>query len=117
MREQVARCAGGQSVLCALSGGVDSVVLLHLLLQCGVRVEAAHVEHGIRGESSGGTAGLYRSCAESGACRCTSSISMFRRRRQKRAGASKKPRAQCAMISFGKREKRAVLKRWPLRTT
>lgn len=52
MREQVARCAGGQSVLCALSGGVDSVVLLHLLLQCGVRVEAAHVEHGIRGESS-----------------------------------------------------------------
>ena len=49
MREQVARCAGGQSVLCALSGGVDSVVLLHLLLQCGVRVEAAHVEHGIRG--------------------------------------------------------------------
>ncbi len=52
MREQVARCVGGQSVLCALSGGVDSVVLLHLLLQCGVRVEAAHVEHGIRGESS-----------------------------------------------------------------
>ena len=52
MREQVARCAGGQSVLCALSGGVDSVVLLHLLLQYGVRVEAAHVEHGIRGESS-----------------------------------------------------------------
>ena len=52
MREQVARCAGGQSALCALSGGVDSVVLLHLLLQCGVRVEAAHVEHGIRGESS-----------------------------------------------------------------
>ncbi len=52
MREQVARCASGQSVLCALSGGVDSVVLLHLLLQCGVRVEAAHVEHGIRGESS-----------------------------------------------------------------
>ena len=52
MREQVARCAGGQSVLCALSGGVDSVVLLYLLLQCGVRVEAAHVEHGIRGESS-----------------------------------------------------------------
>ena len=39
-------------MLCALSGGVDSVVLLHLLLQCGVRVEAAHVEHGIRGESS-----------------------------------------------------------------
>ena len=52
MREQVARCVGGQSVLCALSGGVDSVALLHLLLQCGVRVEAAHVEHGIRGESS-----------------------------------------------------------------
>lgn len=52
MQEQVAERVAGRSVLCAVSGGVDSVVLLHLLMQCGVRVEAMHVEHGIRGETS-----------------------------------------------------------------
>lgn len=52
MRERVADCVGKRSVLCAVSGGTDSVVLLHLLLSLGVRVEAAHVEHGIRGEHS-----------------------------------------------------------------
>ena len=52
MQEQVTERVAGRSVLCAVSGGVDSVVLLHLLMQSGVRVVASHVEHGIRGESS-----------------------------------------------------------------
>lgn len=46
----------GCSVLCAVSGGADSVCLLHWLLQhweeLGIRVCAAHYEHGIRGEES-----------------------------------------------------------------
>jgi tRNA(Ile)-lysidine synthase len=49
VREHVAARVGGRSVLCAVSGGVDSVVLLHLLASCGVPLRAAHVEHGIRG--------------------------------------------------------------------
>ena len=52
MLEAVRERVAGRSVLCAVSGGVDSVVLLHLLRRCGVRVAALHVEHGIRGESS-----------------------------------------------------------------
>ena len=41
------------TLLCALSGGADSVCLLHLLLrlsgELGFRLEAAHYHHGIRG--------------------------------------------------------------------
>lgn len=43
-------------VLCAVSGGADSVCLLHLLQthasKLGIEVFAAHFEHGIRGEES-----------------------------------------------------------------
>ncbi len=52
MREHVAERVGGRSVLCAVSGGADSVALLHLLAACGVPLVAAHVEHGIRGARS-----------------------------------------------------------------
>ncbi len=55
--ETIAGSLGGaRSLLVALSGGRDSVVLLHALLSLqgplGLRVEAAHFEHGIRGEES-----------------------------------------------------------------
>ena len=39
----------GARVLCALSGGRDSMVLLHLLVRCGFSVSAAHLHHGLRG--------------------------------------------------------------------
>ena len=46
----------GMGVLVGLSGGVDSVVLLHLLLDLapthGWKVEAAHFHHGLRGEEA-----------------------------------------------------------------
>ena len=57
--EQKARFADGltepgESVLCAVSGGADSMALLHWLWQRekagGLRVCAAHYEHGLRGE-------------------------------------------------------------------
>ena len=46
----------GARLLCAVSGGADSVALLHAL--CALRaeggfwLEASHVQHGLRGESS-----------------------------------------------------------------
>jgi tRNA(Ile)-lysidine synthase len=46
----------GDKVLVAVSGGLDSSVLLHVLARVsrllGIQVEVAHVDHGTRGESS-----------------------------------------------------------------
>lgn len=46
----------GARVLCAVSGGADSICLLHLLksleAERGITVIAAHYEHGLRGEES-----------------------------------------------------------------
>lgn len=46
----------GARVLCAVSGGADSMCLLHLLKSLeqarGIRVYAAHFEHGLRGEEA-----------------------------------------------------------------
>ncbi len=39
-------------ILLAFSGGADSRALLHMLLSCGAPLSLAHVDHGIRGESS-----------------------------------------------------------------
>lgn len=39
-------------ILCAVSGGADSMCLLHLLHSAGLDVTAAHFEHGIRGGES-----------------------------------------------------------------
>lgn len=39
----------GEKLLCAVSGGADSMCLLHLLWARGHDVTAAHLEHGIRG--------------------------------------------------------------------
>ena len=45
----------GDRVLCALSGGSDSVAMLHILIklscEMGFEVLAAHVNHGIRAEA------------------------------------------------------------------
>jgi len=46
----------GASILVCLSGGIDSMVLLHLMkrasLILGLRLGAIHIDHGIRGEQS-----------------------------------------------------------------
>ena len=42
----------GEKLLCAVSGGADSMCLLHLLHSGGWDVTAAHFEHGIRGAES-----------------------------------------------------------------
>lgn len=46
----------GQTVVVGVSGGADSMCLLHLLFECsadfGVTVEAAHLNHSIRGEEA-----------------------------------------------------------------
>ncbi|MDB5096626.1 MAG: tRNA(Ile)-lysidine synthetase [Cyanobacteria bacterium RYN_339] len=51
-----------EPVLVGLSGGVDSVVLLHLLARAGHPVTAAHLDHGLRPESAGDAAWVAAQC-------------------------------------------------------
>lgn len=57
----------GAYVLAAVSGGVDSISLLHWLYERGVRVAAAHLHHGMRGASADGDEAFVRDfCAARG---------------------------------------------------
>lgn len=47
-------------LLAGISGGADSVALLHLLRERGVQVIAVHVNHGLRGEASDGDEAFVR---------------------------------------------------------
>ena len=61
--ELTRRCAmlpDGALVLAAVSGGVDSISLLHWLHARGVNVAAAHLHHGLRGEAADGDEAFVR---------------------------------------------------------
>ena len=59
--------APGARVLVGLSGGVDSVVLLHILKKLDFTLEAAHVNYRLRGEASDGDEAFVRSlCGQLG---------------------------------------------------
>lgn len=54
--ELVERCtfpASGTELVCAVSGGADSLALLVLAVTAGCRAEAVHVDHGLRPGSAG----------------------------------------------------------------
>lgn len=57
------KCPEGR-LLVGLSGGADSVALLHLLLDAGADVAAVHVNHGLRGAESDGDEAFVRELCE-----------------------------------------------------
>ena len=57
--------ASGETVLVGVSGGLDSMVLLHILRVLQIDVEVAHVNYHMRGEESDGDEHMVRQyCAE-----------------------------------------------------
>jgi len=54
----------GDRLLLALSGGVDSMVLAHLISKAGYSVEVAHVNYGLRGRESDADEALVRNWCE-----------------------------------------------------
>lgn len=50
----------GEKILAAVSGGVDSMCLLHMLYSSGYPVAAAHFHHGLRGASADADEALVR---------------------------------------------------------
>ena len=68
MREALAVCGAGETILAAVSGGADSVCLLVLLCElageCGFSVEAVHVNHGLRGEAADADEAFVRELCE-----------------------------------------------------
>lgn len=65
------RALSGRPVVLGLSGGRDSVALLHLLLASGFRqLILAHLNHGLRGRESGQDAAFVRRLARRTGLRC-----------------------------------------------
>jgi tRNA(Ile)-lysidine synthase len=60
-------CTSADKILLAVSGGVDSMVMLHLFRQAGFNVGVAHCNFQLRGEESRGDEALVNTtCIESG---------------------------------------------------
>ena len=53
-----------EKLLVGLSGGADSVALMHMLLEEGAQVSAVHVNHGLRGSESDGDEAFVRQLCE-----------------------------------------------------
>ena len=56
----------GSALLCAVSGGRDSMVLLHFLLHAGFAVTAAHFHHGLRAAADRDEALVRETCGKWG---------------------------------------------------
>jgi tRNA(Ile)-lysidine synthase len=68
-------CAAGQTVVVGVSGGVDSLVLLHVLLalrdRLSIRLHVATLDHGLRGEAGAADAAFVRATAAAWGVPCT----------------------------------------------
>lgn len=64
--ERFAKLHGSRNLVLGLSGGVDSVVLLHALVRRGLNIRAVHINHGLHGEAASMADSAQRSAAQCG---------------------------------------------------
>ena len=95
----------GDTVVCAVSGGADSVSMLHVLLSLqdtlGIRIEAAHFNHHLRGaESDRDEAFVRQLCASLSVPLHTGGGDVQARGRRRRMNLWKRLRASSATRSL-----------------
>ena len=104
----------GSSVLCAVSGGADSMCLLHVLFSnreaYGISVYAAHYNHSLRGEDLSGTVLLSRITAGNTAFRCVSGKEMLQHLPTLMLSGSRKRPELCGMLFWRRQLQLSVVR-------
>ncbi len=100
----------GALVLCAVSGGADSVCLLHVLgqLDRDLRIVCAHYNHHLRGEESDRDEAFVRELCARFAVPFVAAAAMSPVLPAKTASASRRRRGYCATPFWSGRRKRGA---------
>ena len=95
----------GDRVGVAVSGGIDSVALLRLLLELrgelGIVLSVVHFNHKLRGAESDADQEFVASLAREHDLEFYATVMTWRRMRRRSMSAWKRRRGRCAMDSFG----------------
>jgi tRNA(Ile)-lysidine synthase len=91
--EQYGMINKGESVTAALSGGADSVAMLHVLIELGYDISAVHVNHKLRGKESDSDEAFVRDlCAQFGVELTVHSIKIEQKKHQSIEEAAREAR-------------------------
>ena len=90
-------------ILCAVSGGADSMCLLHMIYSRGLEVVAAHYEHGIRGEEALRDAGFVEEWCREKSIECIVGHGDVPSYAELTAWVRKRPPGSCATVSWRRR--------------